>query len=525
MSVVDTLSGKHVLLTGATGFLAKVWLAQVLWHVPRIGRVTLLVRDKGKISAAERIADILGSSPAFRPLRERHGKDWGRFAAERIAVVRAELSEPGCGIDPEELDFLRHSVDLTVHSAGLTDFMPDPMAALRANVDATLELASVVASFDSPRLVHVSTCFVAGRVDGTIPEILPGAMAPNGSPLDPKAEVEALRAACSEGNAAKRARARIDIGKERAEALGFPNIYTYTKSLAERLLQHRADLEFAIVRPSVVECAWRFPFPGWNEGINTAGPVSWLIASPFRSLPSVEHHHFDVVPVDLIGRGLSLVGAALIQGRAEKLYQLGSSGINPMSFGRCIELNGLAVRKDTRKGGKDAWLRHLDPVPAPVDDKALFTVGRARNAADWLKKRIRSARPEDEWSEPAREMLGPLLDDLRSRMSTRLADTSRQLRRIDALLELFQPFTHDHDWVFLSDHALLLTEALPEEEHAAFAFDIADLDWRAYWIDVEYPGLKKWCFPLISGGTVPDDPPHTPAVVLGAPTHTLSRTA
>lgn len=41
-----------------------------------------------------------------------------------------------------------------------------------------------------------------------------------------------------------------------------PNTYTYTKALAEYLLQQEAgDLNVAIVRPSIVGASWKEPFP------------------------------------------------------------------------------------------------------------------------------------------------------------------------------------------------------------------------------------------------------------------------
>ena len=43
-SVRDSLRGKHILLIGATGFIGKVWLANLLTDLPEIGRVYLLVR-------------------------------------------------------------------------------------------------------------------------------------------------------------------------------------------------------------------------------------------------------------------------------------------------------------------------------------------------------------------------------------------------------------------------------------------------------------------------------------------------
>ncbi len=44
LSVRDALRGKHILLVGATGFIGKVWLANLLTDLPEIGRIYLLIR-------------------------------------------------------------------------------------------------------------------------------------------------------------------------------------------------------------------------------------------------------------------------------------------------------------------------------------------------------------------------------------------------------------------------------------------------------------------------------------------------
>lgn len=45
-----------------------------------------------------------------------------------------------------------------------------------------------------------------------------------------------------------------------------PNTYTYTKALAEYLLQQEAgDINVAIVRPSIVGASWKEPFPVRNS--------------------------------------------------------------------------------------------------------------------------------------------------------------------------------------------------------------------------------------------------------------------
>ena len=39
--ITEALEGRHLLVTGVTGFLGKVWLAHLLHHAPGIGRVMI----------------------------------------------------------------------------------------------------------------------------------------------------------------------------------------------------------------------------------------------------------------------------------------------------------------------------------------------------------------------------------------------------------------------------------------------------------------------------------------------------
>ena len=88
-------------------------------------------------------------------------------------------------------------------------------------------------------------------------------------------------------------------GTRRARRLGWPNTYTLSKSLAESIIvRHGAGLPIAIVRPSIVETSTDQPFRGWNEGINTSAPLSYLLGTYFRQLPTNERKCLDVIPVD-----------------------------------------------------------------------------------------------------------------------------------------------------------------------------------------------------------------------------------
>jgi hypothetical protein len=73
------------------------------------------------------------------------------------------------------------------------------------------------------------------------------------------------------------------------------------------------------------------------------------------------------------------------------------------------------------------------------------------------------------------------------------------------MLELYLPFIHDNDWTFDTSRVRALTA-----NDDRFRFDLRDVDWCHYWVDVEYPGLRRWCIPLIDGARVPEDPPSHP---------------
>src|ERR1700743_3896429 len=131
-------------------------------------------------------------------------------------------------------------------------------------------------------------------------------------------------------NRARWAKNRLTrAGLRRAQHLGWPNTYTFTKSLGESVLSREGkDLAIAVVRPSIVESSTRSPFPGWNEGINTSGPLSYLLGTNFRQLPTNARKCLDVIPVDMVCRGMSLIAAAVIARKKPRLYQLVTSAVN-----------------------------------------------------------------------------------------------------------------------------------------------------------------------------------------------------
>jgi Male sterility protein/haloacid dehalogenase-like hydrolase len=166
LAVRDTLANRHILLIGVTGFIGKVWLVDLLENIPKIGKITLLIRRNRTTSAQRRFEKIIEESPAFDTLQARHGRNLGLFLREKVEVVEGDVSQPGLGLDAATQAGLAKSLDLVVNSAGLTDFNPDLREALASNVDSAVHLLGFLRRCDRAGLMHLSTCYVVGMRDG-----------------------------------------------------------------------------------------------------------------------------------------------------------------------------------------------------------------------------------------------------------------------------------------------------------------------------------------------------------------------
>src|SRR5205085_5878709 len=86
-------------------------------------------------------------------------------------------------------------------------------------------------------------------------------------------------------------------GMRRAEQWGWINTYTYTKSMGEQLIAQTSGLQYAIVRPAIVESSMRFPFPGWNEGFTTSAPLVLMGGSGVKGWPVRKDGPLEIIPV------------------------------------------------------------------------------------------------------------------------------------------------------------------------------------------------------------------------------------
>jgi long-chain acyl-CoA synthetase len=533
-SALAQLRGKEILLTGSTGFVGKVVLSMLLRHQPDVGHVHCVIRSGKGRSARERFAEEVLASPVLAPVRTMLGEAFEAFVEEKVSVIDSHLQSADLGLTPAALARLHERLDLVIHCAGNTDFTPPMRESLASNTLGALHMLEFTRRCRSARLVHISTCYVAGRHDGLVLEDeslqKPFPAADGDETLDPRLELEQALRRDAEVEAASRdqvmgrrfrkealeqlrrehgplgredlVRAEAEtcrrrwvdeelrrIGEERARLWGWPNTYTYSKGLAEKLIVAEAgSVRYAIVRPAIIESAVSFPEPGWNEGVNTSAPLIYLAWRGLQNLPAKDGLRIDFIPVDHIAAGILMVAGALLAGRARRVYQLSSSECNPVEIRRIIELTALAHRKMRRRNGsKDFFemlrqhLIEIQPVELPTYQR--WGAPAVEKLAGGLKSWLGSV--------PAPAALKPVLGAAKEAA----ASLEKQSRTVSKAVQTFLPYMYENNYKFRSRNILELRETLDPAERSVLRYEPDTLEWRGYWVDVHVPGLHRFTLP------------------------------
>lgn len=269
-----------VLLTGATGFVGKVVLAELLRQrgITELARVYVLIRPKKGKSPAQRFAEDVAPTRLFDALPA----DW----AARVTPVAGELAEAAGGLSADDLALLQRELTHIVHCAASVDFDLPIAEAADANILSALHVLDIARGCARlERMVSVSTAYVTPFKAGQGP--IPAALVP--LPFDPAKAYADMRAGKADQDALM-------------NASGHPNTYTLTKCVAEHLLvANRGDVPLTIVRPSIVSATLRHPFPGWIDSAAAfAGFVALIGAGQMKVLVADEKSELDVIPCDAV---------------------------------------------------------------------------------------------------------------------------------------------------------------------------------------------------------------------------------
>src|SRR5436189_403686 len=418
LSPTEIFNGRRLVLIGGTGFVGKVTLSLLLHRFPNIGRVYVTVRARSQEESETRFWNNVISAEPFDPVRERYGAAFEDFIRDKVAIVGGDVAETNLGFTEEEAERVAKDIDVIINSAGNVTFNPTLETALRTNVVGTQNVIAFAKRMQRPALVHISTCFVAGNRSGPVWEddqvigYFPRKNELKGVEFSVQKEIadcakmserareeakDAMRVAQFRELARKRlneemrdsddpdalglavARERkvwtrnrlTELGVERADFWGWPNIYTYTKSLGEQLVAAETEIVRSIVRPSIVESAKSYPFPGWNEGFTTTAPIIFMTLKGQRQLPGNPKLILDIIPVDQVASVMLAIAAQACVEEPKLVHQVATGDSNPNDMERIIGLVGLDKRKYFEE--KDTGVKILNQIASRMEPRQVTT--------------------------------------------------------------------------------------------------------------------------------------------------------
>jgi alcohol-forming fatty acyl-CoA reductase len=517
----EALADKRFFLTGGTGFLGTALVERLLRTVPDC-EVVLLIRPGRRATAMQRATREILRNDCFDRLRAERGDRFDAEITSRLSAVAGDVGEDGLGLDEDGLRRLSEC-DVAVHSAATVSFDAPLDTAVEVNllgpsrvaaaVVAARELAASEGRAGPVHYLPVSTAYVAGTHQGEAREELleSGRFRVEVDWRDEVAsarrqrgdiEAESRRsdrlARCAKeartelGPAgvhllARRAeqlrenwvkRQMVDLGRDRAQSLGWPDAYPYTKALGEiALVSQFGDLlPMTIVRPSIIESALAEPRPGWIRGFRMAEPIIVSYARGLlREFPGVPEGITDVIPVDLVVAAVLAVTAERLaspsEDHAPDVVHIASGVRNPLRYGRLVELvTGWFIEHPL-----------YDNQGQPIVVPAWSFPGRGR-----VQRQLTRATKAMELAERVAASL-----PIRGRQAEWLSSLEERHLLADRALgyvELYGAYA-ETEALYRVDRLLELWDRMDDEDRRLFGLDPATVDWEHYVREVHLPSV------------------------------------
>ncbi|CAI0553359.1 unnamed protein product [Linum tenue] len=454
------LEQKTVLVTGATGFLAKIFVEKILRIQPNVKKV-------------------LGKE-VFRVLKEKWGAGFQSFISEKVVAVAGDVSSEDLGIEDLHLkEEILKETDLVLNFAAITKF------------DERYDVALGTNTFGALHVLNFSKkSYVYGEERGILmekPLILGKAARSERTNMDVlSGEIELAQKRLHQLHSQNLTDEEIttamtNLGLERAGYYGWPNTYTFTKAMAEMVMvDSKGDIPLVIIRPTMVTSTFQDPFPGWLEGVRTLD--GFIVSYARGRLKCIVHRPdviLDLIPADIVvDATIGITAMALANQHVDLVYHLGSSSKNPIRLPEIHRLSKAFFAKDPWKN------RQGKPVKAgkvtTFNSMASFHVYMA----------IRFQLPL--------KIMGLLSASCCHKLEADYVDLSRQLKSGMRLIQLYKSYLF-FDGIFDDTNLEVLRKRARDQKGLyevdgveQLNMDIKSIDWKGYITNVHIPGLLQF---------------------------------
>lgn len=490
ISVLKSLKGKHVLVTGTTGFVGKVIIEKLMRDVPEIGGIYLLIRGNRKYPTAEsRFMYEVASSSIFETMQNDNGQAFARFCDKKIHCVTGEVTERHFGLNTADFNALINKVDVVVNSAASVNFREALDQALSINALSLYNIAEFSQLAGRIPVLQVSTCYVNGFNQGDLAE---DNVEPTSGliPYDPDGyyKVEALIDELQNKISVLKARFTgreldnklIDLGIAESNRFGWNDTYTFTKWMGEQILRKALKgSALTILRPAIVESTLIGPVPGWIEGVKVADAILMAYArEKVTFFPGDPKGIIDIIPADLVANSIILGIAELLYSIDEsseneplepqhRVYQCCSGGSNPVTIEQMIKLVQQEADENYQQHEKLFYRKPKRPFMM-VSKRLFLGMMSAMRLPLMVMNNVGKLFGQD--------IQTKTLDNI---------DTAMNLSTVFS-------FYSEPKYRFHNDQLMALSSRLDKTERSLFPVDARLIDWDRYMRKIHIPGLNRY---------------------------------
>jgi len=156
-------TNKSILITGCTGFLAKIILEKIVRTCSDFRKIYVLMRTKQGVTLEARLQNEVLSSEMFNILYERR-PELRAIVKERVVAVQGDLGLENLGMDPKVRAHMIEDLDLIISSAASINFREHLHDALKTNYFGAVKILEFAHECKHLSVLsHVSTAFVGSN--------------------------------------------------------------------------------------------------------------------------------------------------------------------------------------------------------------------------------------------------------------------------------------------------------------------------------------------------------------------------
>jgi HAD superfamily hydrolase (TIGR01490 family) len=269
----------------------------------------------------------------------------------------------------------------------------------------------------------------------------------------------------------------VEYGRLRARTLGWPDVYTFTKAMGERVVEdlaHAEGLSLSIVRPSIIESALEHPAAGWIDGFKMADPIIRAYGlGQIPEFPGIPEGIVDLIPVDYVVNAILAVAATPPPPGEPAHYNVSSGDRNPLRFFELYEY----VRE----------YFEAHPLPERGRGEHKVPVWKFPGTAT-VESMLRRA---ETLTDVAEKVVTHLPKSRRMREAVARVDRDKaRVEFVKRYSDLYGMYT-ETEVVYTDERVVALWGSLTPEDRERFPFDAGTIDWRHYLQDVHCPAVTQ----------------------------------